>query len=102
MRFLSGGNQQKVVIAKNAADEPAVLLLDDPTFGIDIKSKRDIMNIVRAFVDRGNAAIFVSSELEETASFCDRTLIIRRGEVTASVSNREERPSEETLLHLVQ
>jgi ribose transport system ATP-binding protein len=102
VKFLSGGNQQKVVIAKNAADEPAVLLLDDPTFGIDIKSKRDIMNIVRAFVDRGNAAIFVSSELEEIASFCDRTLVIRKGEVTASVSNREELPSEETLLHLVQ
>jgi ABC-type sugar transport system ATPase subunit len=102
VKFLSGGNQQKVVIAKNAADEPAVLLLDDPTFGIDIKSKRDIMNIVRGFVDRGNAAIFVSSELEEIAFFCDRTLIIRKGAVAASISNREERASEETLLHLVQ
>jgi len=102
VKFLSGGNQQKVVIAKNAADEPAILLLDDPTFGIDIKSKRDIMNIVRGFVDRGNAAIFVSSELEEIASFCDRTLVIRKGAVAASVSNREELASEETLLHLVQ
>ncbi|HVP20156.1 MAG TPA: sugar ABC transporter ATP-binding protein [Spirochaetia bacterium] len=102
VKFLSGGNQQKVVIAKNAADEPAVLLLDDPTFGIDIKSKRDIMNIVRAFVDRGNAAIFVSSELEEIGSFCDRTLVIRRGEVTSSISNRDASVSEETLLHLVQ
>jgi ribose transport system ATP-binding protein len=102
VRYLSGGNQQKVVIAKNAADEPLVLLLDDPTFGIDIKSKRDIMNIVRGFVDRGNAAIFVSSELEEIAWFCDRTLVIRKGEVTASVANREQHASEETLLHLVQ
>ena len=102
VRFLSGGNQQKVVIAKNAADEPRVLLLDDPTFGIDIKSKRDIMNIVRKFVDRGNAAIFVSSELEEIASFCHRTLVIRKGVVAATVSNRGESVSEETLLHLVQ
>ena len=102
VRFLSGGNQQKVVIAKNAADGPAVLLLDDPTFGIDIKSKRDIMRIVRAFVDRGNAAVFISSELEEIATFCDRTLIVRKGEVARSVSNREESVSEESLFHLVQ
>jgi len=91
-----------VVIAKNSANEPSLLLLDDPTFGIDIMSKRDIMNIVRKFVDRGNAAIFVSSELEEIASFCDRTLVIRKGEVSAAVRNREESVSEETLLHKVQ
>ena len=102
VRYLSGGNQQKVVIAKNSANEPSLLLLDDPTFGIDIMSKRDIMNIVRKFVDRGNAAIFVSSELEEIASFCDRTLVIRKGEVSAAVRNREESVSEETLLHKVQ
>lgn len=101
--FLSGGNQQKVVVAKNMANEPKILLLDDPTFGIDVQSKLEIMRIVRDFVNKGNGAILISSELEEIAAYCDKIFIVRKGEVVQTIiKNHENELSEELLLKLVQ
>lgn len=103
VQFLSGGNQQKVVVAKSMVSESRILLLDDPTFGIDVKSKQEIMSIVRNFVNNGNCAILISSELEEIASYCDRILIIRKGEIVNVVENKEEIDiSEELLLKMIQ
>jgi len=101
VRFLSGGNQQKVVIAKNIADQPNILLLDDPTFGIDIQSKIEITEIIRNYVAQGNAAILVSSEFNELIELCDRILIIKKAAISQEL-NVNAQITEEELLHLVQ
>ena len=103
VRYLSGGNQQKVVVAKNVANQPKILLLDDPTFGVDIQSKWEIMNIVKEFASLGNGVLFVSSEFGEIASFCDRVLVVKKGEITKTILNSGEPTlDEEALLKMVQ
>ncbi len=82
IEFLSGGNQQKVVVGRSLALEPSVLLLDDPTAGIDIASRRELLGYVRRFADDGHAVVLVSSELEELAAVADRVVILRRGIVS--------------------
>ena len=67
IEFLSGGNQQKVVVGRSLARGPNVLLLDDPTAGIDIGSRRDLLGHVRRFADDGGAVVVVSSELEDSS-----------------------------------
>lgn len=81
-RSLSGGNQQKVVISKALAAEPSVMLLDDPTFGVDIRAKSEIATLIEEFAERGNGVIFVSSDLEELIGSCDRILVMRDGAIT--------------------
>ncbi len=85
VKFLSGGNQQKVVVGKSLASDPAILLLDEPTFGIDIRSKQDIMGKVREFADAGNAVLFVDTELEQMAATCDRVLVLERGRIVGEI-----------------
>jgi ribose transport system ATP-binding protein len=103
VRYLSGGNQQKVVVAKSMMSNSRILLLDDPTFGIDIQSKQEIMNIVSEFADSGNGVIFISSELDEMASYCDRIIILRRGEIVDTVDCSENADvSEEMLARMIQ
>lgn len=80
---LSGGNQQKVVVAKNLAVRPTVLLLDDPTVGIDVRSKADILDEARALAAEGNGIIIVSSELAELSALCDRVMILAGGRTAA-------------------
>lgn len=98
---LSGGNQQKVVFAKSLATEPRVLLLDDPTVGVDIGTKKEIAQIIRGIVSRGNGVVFVSSEMEEIASLCDRVLVMRRGEIIEELDCREEPVTEGSLMHSI-
>jgi ribose transport system ATP-binding protein len=86
IEFLSGGNQQKVVAGRALALEPEVLLLDDPTAGIDVASRRELLDHIRLFADSGRAAILVSSELDELAAVCDRVLILHRGRVERVLS----------------
>jgi ABC-type sugar transport system ATPase subunit len=76
---LSGGNQQKVSVAKWLATNPSVLLLDEPTRGIDVEAKQQIFDIIWDLSRRGIASIVVSSELEELLLLCDRILIMRGG-----------------------
>jgi ribose transport system ATP-binding protein len=78
---LSGGNQQKVVVAKNLSVDPAVLLLDDPTVGVDVGSKREILLEVRELAARGNGILLVSSEFEELSGVADRVLVVRDGAI---------------------
>lgn len=99
VRYLSGGNQQKVVVAKCLASDSKVLLLDDPTFGVDIQAKREIMKIIHDFAAKGNAVLFVSSEFNEIASFCDSVYIMKKGRITEVLS---EKVTEEELLRKVQ
>ena len=89
VRFLSGGNQQKVVIAKALLADPAILILDEPTRGIDIAAKAEVYAIVSRLAREGKAIIMVSSELPEILSLSDRILVMRGGEITAELNPRD-------------
>ncbi len=81
VRTLSGGNQQKVVLAKWLATDPDILVLDEPTAGIDIGSKSEIIQLVRELARAGKAIIMISSELSEMLSACDRIVVMSGGRV---------------------
>jgi ABC-type sugar transport system ATPase subunit len=85
VRTLSGGNQQKVVLAKWLAARIQVLLLDEPTHGIDVAAKAQILRLVRDFATRGGAVLFASSETRELFAHCDRILAMRRGAVVGEL-----------------
>lgn len=82
---LSGGNQQKTVIARWLRRNPALLLLDEPTQGVDIGARADIYRIIRAAVEEGAAVLMVASDFDELARVCDRVLVLRRGRFIAEV-----------------
>src|SRR5215204_3573069 len=79
---LSGGNQQKVVVAKSLAREPSVLLLDEPTRGVDVGAKSEIYRLIDDLAREGKAILLISSELEEVLSMSDRILVMREGRIT--------------------
>ncbi|HEX4355962.1 MAG TPA: sugar ABC transporter ATP-binding protein [Pseudonocardia sp.] len=89
VRLLSGGNQQKVVLAKWLGREPAVLLLDEPTSGVDIGTKTEIIGRIRELADAGLAVLVISSELAELLAVSDRVLVLRNGSVTADLDRRD-------------
>lgn len=74
---LSGGNQQKAVLARWLATQPSLLILDEPTRGIDIAAKQEIMNEILALAKQGMAVLFISSEMEEVVRVCDRIVVLR-------------------------
>ena len=76
---LSGGNQQKVSLAKSLDPEPKVLIVDEPTRGVDVGAKRDIYRLIADLAAKGIAIIFISSELEEVIGMCRRVLVMREG-----------------------
>ena len=89
VRNLSGGNQQKVILGKWLATEPLVLLLDEPTRGIDVQAKEEIYTLVHELSESGLAVIVVSSELPEILSISDRILVMCEGRKTAEFSREE-------------
>jgi ribose transport system ATP-binding protein len=89
VRLLSGGNQQKVVLAKWLGTEPEVLLLDEPTAGVDIGTKSEILEMIRGLADAGKAVIVISSEYPELLAVSDRILVLRDGTVTADLPRRD-------------
>jgi len=88
-RLLSGGNQQKIVLAKWMARKPAVLLLDEPTRGLDVGAKRDVHDVVRELAAAGAAVIVSSSEAEEIAALCHRALVLSRGQTRGELDRQE-------------
>ncbi|MCU1617131.1 MAG: transporter related protein [Frankiales bacterium] len=86
---LSGGNQQKVVIARSLAAEPRVLLADEPTRGVDVGSRSEIYRTLRNFADAGNGVAVVSSDAIELAGLCDRVLVFSRGHVIRELRGDE-------------
>ncbi|QXJ21173.1 sugar ABC transporter ATP-binding protein [Actinomadura graeca] len=86
---LSGGNQQKVVVARWLQRAPRVLLLDEPTQGVDVMTRADIYERVRAVAASGTSVIVASSDVEELAHLCDRVVVLRAGRVTAELSREE-------------
>ena len=93
---LSGGNQQKVMIARSFAQHPKVLILNDPARGIDVSTKRDLYVHLRNYVEEGNTVIFLSSELEEFIGLCPKVMVFRNGTVFDIFEN--EKINADTLL----
>ena len=86
---LSGGNQQKVVLAKWLATTPRILMLDEPTRGIDINAKNEIYKLILQLADDGLGVIVVSSELPEILAVSDRILVMAEGNITAEFPANE-------------
>jgi len=86
---LSGGNQQKIVIAKWIGTAPKVLILDEPTRGIDVGAKREIYQLMNELTERGMAIIMVSSELPEILGMSDRILVVHEGKIAGELNRAE-------------
>jgi ribose transport system ATP-binding protein len=86
---LSGGNQQKVILARWLRRNPKLLLLDEPTQGVDVGARADVYRSIREAVDSGMAAILVSSDFKELAATADRVLILRNGRIRAEVGRND-------------
>ncbi|CAA7601390.1 Putative ABC transporter [Acididesulfobacillus acetoxydans] len=95
---LSGGNQQKVILARWLAANPKVLLLDEPTKGIDVGSKSEIYQLICDLAKRGIGIILVSSELVEVLGLCDRIIVMSQGRITGELKRKE--ANEEKVLEL--
>ncbi len=96
MATLSGGNQQKVILARGLVTHPSVLLLHEPTRGIDVGAKEEIYNILQGLAAQGVATLIVSSELPELIGQCDRILVMHAGQIAGEFKHREAR--EESIL----
>ena len=96
VQFLSGGNQQKVVIAKWLNCEPQLLMMDEPTRGVDVGAKHEIYTLIDSLLQRDMGVLLVSSELPEIMGLCDRVIVLKEGTVAADLSGPE--LTEEALL----
>jgi ribose transport system ATP-binding protein len=85
VRYLSGGNQQKVVLAKWLMAQPAVLILDEPTRGIDVGARADVYAVMQRLADEGAGLLVISSDVDELIGLCDRILVMRNAAISASV-----------------
>jgi ribose transport system ATP-binding protein len=89
VRTLSGGNQQKVVLGKWLLAEPRVLILDEPTRGIDVGARFEIYQLIHQLADRGAGVLVISSEIEELIGICDRILVMRQGQISGEFSREQ-------------
>ena len=89
VRSLSGGNQQKVALARWLSTEPSVLILDEPTQGVDVGSKAEIHEIIRSLAARGVAILMISSELPEVLALSDRIAVMRAGTIAGVLARNE-------------
>ena len=96
---LSGGNQQKVILARCMALKPKVLIVDEPTRGIDIGAKAEVHQLLRDLAKNGTAVVVISSELPEVIAHCDRIVTVKEGRVTGEMPARE--ATEEKLMKLM-
>ena len=94
IRFLSGGNQQKVVLGRWFATKPRILIVDEPTQGVDVGAKLEIHRLIRARADAGAAVLLITSEIEEAIEHSDRIVVMREGHTVADLY----RPSEHEVL----
>jgi ABC-type sugar transport system ATPase subunit len=92
VRQLSGGNQQKVVLAKWLAAEPTILIMDEPTRGIDVGAKAEIHALMSKLAQRGLAILMISSELPEVLGMSDRVLVMNGGSIVADIARKDATP----------
>ncbi|MBE7539054.1 MAG: sugar ABC transporter ATP-binding protein [Opitutaceae bacterium] len=86
---LSGGNQQKVVLAKWLLSRPGVLILDEPTRGVDVGAKLELYQLILDLADRGSGVFLISSDIEELIGIADRILVMSQGEIRAEFQRSE-------------
>jgi ABC-type sugar transport system ATPase subunit len=89
IQSLSGGNQQKVVLARWLETSPSVVILDEPTRGIDVGAKFEIYRLIRELTERGKAVLMISSELAEILGMSDRVLVMRNGRIVGELGRDE-------------
>ncbi len=89
MNTLSGGNQQKVVVGRWLGVEPRVLMADDPTRGVDVRTRQEMHSLLRESADRGSLVLFSSSDERELADLCDRVYVLYRGRVVSELSGEQ-------------
>lgn len=89
---MSGGNQQKVVIAKWLATEPRLLIIDEPTRGIDVGTKAEVHRLLSDLAGQGLAILMISSELPEVLGMADRVLVVHEGRITADIDRADATP----------
>lgn len=97
VKGLSGGNQQKVVIAKWVSTKPELLIVDEPTRGIDVGAKSEVYTILNELARHGTGILMVSSEMEELIGNCSRIIVMNKGMITGELNEKE--ISTESLLH---
>ena len=98
MNELSGGNQQKGVIAKSLDTDPELFIFDEPTRGIDIKSRSEIYFFIRALAEKGTSCIIISSDLEEVIGLCPKVLVMREGKIAGILE--QEKINEKEIMYL--
>lgn len=96
LQYLSGGNQQKVYLSKWMDTQPEVLILNEPTRGIDVNAKSEIYHFVQSLAESGIACLVISSELEEIIGLCSRVLVMRAGKITGELTGED--INEETIM----
>jgi inositol transport system ATP-binding protein len=94
VKYLSGGNQQKVVLARSLLARPSILILDEPTRGIDVGAKTEVYGLISQLAQQGKAILLVSSEMNEILALSDRILVIREGRIAAEVTPSRTTPEE--------
>lgn len=87
--FLSGGNRQKVALAKLLAANAKILVLDEPTHGIDVGAKVEIRKLIVELAKEGKGIILISSELPEIVNMCDRVLVMKKGKIVTEFKHKE-------------
>jgi ribose transport system ATP-binding protein len=87
--LLSGGNQQKVSLGKSAAVQPRILLLNEPTRGVDVGARSEIYEVIRGMADKGLSVLFYSTDLEEILDLADRVVTVFRGAVVRDASRKD-------------
>lgn len=96
---LSGGNQQKIVVAKWLLTKPEIVFLDEPTRGIDVGAKFEIYQLIQKIAKEGKAVVMVSSELPELLGICDRILVLKEGRLAGEISAEE--ASQEKIMSVI-
>ena len=99
IKLLSGGNQQKVLLARSLATIPDVLILDEPTRGIDVGAKQEIMKLIREVADLGISVIFISSDISEIVRLCDRVTVFREGVTIGNLAGTD--ISQDNIMHMI-
>ena len=99
---LSGGNQQKVIVAKWLANDPDILIMDEPTRGIDIGAKHEIYEIMESLAEQGKAIIMISSEMAELIGMSDRIYVMSEGKLKGEITDRKEMTQEKIMGYAAQ
>ncbi len=98
VRTLSGGNQQKVVIAKGLDTNPRVFIFDEPTRGVDVGARSEIYDVIHGLADQGMAVLLISSDLEEVIGNCNRVMVMRKGEIAGELTGSD--VTEANIMHM--